>query len=149
SSMSTSRRRMIRGSTSSHRTGHDGEPLASPTVDDELSSIRRELAEFLNNAIATHAYARGGLLHQRAFFERLPSTPENPDPTVYMGRGDPNENFAPFASWKLSEVKERLAPNGDIERWLGQQWVVSTYAAWEHEFRPRLAQAAELDTGQI
>jgi hypothetical protein len=108
---------------------------------ESVSDVVNDLRSFLNDALATAAYARLGIMRERAFLEQLPVLPENPDPVIHLGMTDPNETFAPYSRWKLSTARLRLGDGGPVERRLGQQWIVYTYAAWEHEFRPRLGTA--------
>jgi hypothetical protein len=61
---------------------------------------------------------------------------------VYFGIGDPNLPGArPYAQWRVSEALAKVAPNGPVDRWLGQQWIVFTFTIWEHDYRCRLAAA--------
>jgi hypothetical protein len=81
-----------------------------------------------------------GLQRLPAFFEQMPKYPENPDPDVFIGIGDPNTPQArTYASWRLSTALGQVAKDGPVERWLGHQWLVLVYSLWEHEYRPRLA----------
>ena len=83
-----------------------------------------------------------GLLQLPGFFDRTLRTPENPDPKIFIGVGDPNRpESRQYASWRLSEALEQIAMNGPVETQFGQQWLVSMFAAWEHEYRRRLAKA--------
>lgn len=80
----------------------------------------------------------------------VPANPENPDPQFYMGIGDPNlpaSNM--YQNWRMSEVRARLLRDGPVVQRLGQQWIVGMSTGWEHEFRPRLADAHGCATDRI
>jgi hypothetical protein len=49
----------------------------------------------------------------------------------------------------VSEVVLDLARDGRVETTLGQQWVVTAYNAWEHNFRERLADAHGVDKAKV
>src|SRR5690348_13635332 len=115
------------------------------TSQESPSAVIDDLRDFMNDALATSSYARMGLIHEREFLSRPLATAENPDPMIHLGVGDPNEDFAPYSKWTLSVARRQLAADGPVEQRLGQQWIVYTFTAWEHEYRPRLAQAHGID----
>lgn len=47
----------------------------------------------------------------------------------------------PLLSMNRAKIMAALALNGPIEQRLGTQWLVSFYALWDEEYRPRLAAA--------
>ncbi len=108
------------------------------TVDDVLN----ELGQFVNDSIASHAFATAGLRQLSDFLSRAPRTPANPDPQIFIGHGDPNlAESQKYAMWRTSTALEQIAHNGPVDTRLSQQWLVSMFAAWEHEYRHRLAKA--------
>jgi hypothetical protein len=116
------------------------------TIDEVLT----DLGQLVNDSIASEAFASMGLRQLQTFFSNSPRTAENPDPQVFIGVGDPNQaESRQYASWRISEALEQIAPNGPVETQLGQQWLVSLYAAWEHEYRRRLAKAHGVSEGMV
>jgi hypothetical protein len=101
-----------------------------------------DLRHFLNDTFATHAFLGVGLRRAEVWLTEIPTRPENPDPTFFMGTGNPNEMFAPYAKWRISEALQQLRTDGPLDQRIGQQWLVVTFTGWEHEYRPRLARAA-------
>ena len=118
-------------------------------MQETVAEVITELQAFLNGALATQAYAALGLFHERELLQGIPITAENPDPTIHIGVADPNELFAPYSRWRLSEARRQLAQGGLVEQRLSQQWIVYTYTAWEHEFRPRLEKAHGREEGTL
>jgi hypothetical protein len=111
-------------------------------VREGVDGVLSELRTALNDATAAHAFASMGLERLPSFFEGLPRFPQNPDPDVFIGVGDPNTPEArTYASWRLSTALQQVAKDGPVERRLGHQWIVFVYSLWEHEYRPRLAAA--------
>jgi hypothetical protein len=106
-----------------------------------VDHVLDDLRAFLNEALATHGFAAWGLQYLAAWFSSLETTPENPDPTIWIGVPGDDVDFAHYASWKRSEAIAQLAHEGPVERTLSQQWIVYTYTGWELEYRPRLAAA--------
>jgi hypothetical protein len=95
----------------------------------------------LNDAAGAHGFAIGGLPLLLEKITGAPKYPENPDPDLYIGLGDPNVEMRPYALFKTSQLPALLARDGNVERLLGQQWAVFVFAEWEHVIRPRLAAA--------
>jgi hypothetical protein len=107
---------------------------------DTVESILAELNRDLNDLTAAHTFAAAGLVSIREFFTQLQTLPENPDPLILIGTGDPNTPEArQYAQWRRSEAIEQTQPDGAVETRLGQQWIAFLYALWEQEYRPRLA----------
>lgn len=114
------------------------------------AEVAQEFSVVLNDAAAAHSLAVAGLQRTMEFFEGVPRVPENPDPTLYFGSGDPNlPDTQMYARWKLSELPAKLAAGGPIRTQLGHQWAVFVYATWEHDFRPRLAASLGCETDQL
>jgi len=107
---------------------------------------------FLNDSLAAVGFALSGLRQLETTLvtmDQTPRVPGNPDPTIYVGRGDPNDAPGVMAGWRLSEALARLVTDGPIDTLLSQQWLVYFYSGWEHEFRPRLADAHDCTTGKL
>lgn len=103
--------------------------------------VREVLAEFdrfLGEAIASFSFARLGLRSVAETTARLPAMAQNPDPTHYIGVGDPTSPES-FWAWRRSELLWQVAPDGPTETHLSQQWIVFVYDGWQEAFRPRLA----------
>jgi hypothetical protein len=108
------------------------------SVDKVLFDLERLLAM----AAGAHALATDGVRLELKHLMDLPRHPDNPDPLLYFGVGDPNDPAAnPYAAWKTSNLPAMLAEDGFVVRQLGQQWAVFVFAEWESWVRPRLAQA--------
>lgn len=111
-----------------------------------IESILAELNGDLNDLTAAHTFATAGLVRIREFFSQMPTIPENPDPLIRIGTGDPNTPEArQYAQWRRSEAIEQTRPHGTVETRLGQQWITLLYSLWEHEYRPRIAAAHNRD----
>jgi hypothetical protein len=107
-------------------------------VDDVLAALAGEL----NDSVAAQACAMAAVVQFGRVFMDRPTLPENPDPTVHFGNGDPNEpGTMAYARWRRSVLLDRTRPRGEVNRQLGRQWVVSFFSSWEEDFRPRLARA--------
>lgn len=108
----------------------------------QLERVLAELTDFLNQAAIAHAAATSGPHHLREDLSHAPTVPDNPDPEVYFGIGDPNltdhRNYAHLSKFELLDL---LRPDGPIEDLLGQQWVTHVFAHWEHYYRPTIAEA--------
>jgi hypothetical protein len=106
------------------------------SVDEVLSDLRR----MLDRAAATQAFSNYGLAEVDRRVAAGPRSPDNPDPTVYIGLGDPNDPVSKqYAKFKASELPALLAKGGPISRQLGQQWAVFVFTEWENNFRRRLS----------
>jgi len=109
---------------------------------ESVADVLNELGSFLNDAAAAEGVAKLGveLVHEK--LRQRVHPPENPNPTVYFGIGDPNlPTSRRYAAWTFDDIPVVLADDGPVQARLSQQWVVSVFTAWEHEYRPRLASA--------
>lgn len=118
-------------------------------VSADEEAAMRDLAALLNEAALAHAFASGGLRKMFESMANVPIVPENPDPWVYVGRGDPNLGAKFHAGTFLSRLSNLLQKDGEVDRLLGHQWVTYVFAAWEHEFRPRLAGARGVELSAV
>jgi len=118
--------------------------MASEAAEDVL----REFDQFLNDAIAAYSFARLGLRSVAETTARLPPMPQNPDPTHYIGLGDPTSP-EPFWAWPRSELLWQVAQDGPAETHLGQQWIAYVYDGWQEAFRPRLAACHGCEKGDL
>lgn len=109
---------------------------------DSIEIILDSLSRDFNDLTAAHAFSVMGLARIPEYFSALPKYPENPDPFIVIGINRPdNPDTPPYAGWKLSEALKQVRSNGPVETRLGHQWIISLYALWEDEYRPRLAVA--------
>lgn len=109
---------------------------------ESVEGVLTEFGAFLNDAAATYGIAIAGLGQLSAFLKNNTPPAENPDPSFYFGVGDPNDpSSRKHARLRRSDVMRHCAPGGLVWIRLGQQWAVSVFTGWEHEYRPRLAQA--------
>jgi hypothetical protein len=113
------------------------------------AEVVAELQAFLNDALATAAYARMGLIHERECLTQVQPSADNPDPTIHLWAGEPDQPIAPFSRWSLSEARSQVAEDGPVEHRIGQQWIVYVFTAWEHEYRPRIAKAHGVEAGDL
>lgn len=109
-------------------------------VDDLLADFRG----FLNEACITHGVAMHGLDLVEAWWRDAPSAPGNPDPLFALAAtvgppASPSDTYARIRKSRLLEMLDRAT--GSARETLDHQWIVSTYTAWEHDFRPELAAA--------
>lgn len=109
---------------------------------ESIQTVLQELQGMLNLAGLTKGFATAGLAEIQRIVASTPRFPTNPDPTVHIGTGDPNDaRSKPYAYVKSSELPALVARGGSIEIQLGRQWAVSVFTEWENTFRPRLAAA--------
>lgn len=109
---------------------------------ESAADVVADLRSALNDAVAAHTFACTGLGLIPDFLERVPRTPENPDPTIFIGNEDPNLPTARhYAFWRRSKALSQVARDGPVEILLSRQWIVYMFHRWEDEFRPRLAAA--------
>jgi hypothetical protein len=121
------------------RSPRDGAKLGSMGLFDEVKS---ELASFLNDAAGAHAFALMGLHLAHEQMTRVAAESINPTAPMLMGVGDPSEaGTVAYQSWSLNTIPDRLTDDGQVAIQLGQQWIVTVYAHWEHYFRSRFAEA--------
>jgi len=101
-----------------------------------------ELRTALNDATATVCLAGAGLRKLAETFAGFPTQVGNADPQIHIGNGDPNQPESEvFANWRVSELVNQTVLNGPADTRLGHQWIVTFYAHWEEDIRPRLATA--------
>jgi hypothetical protein len=115
---------------------------------DEVETILQELAQFLHDSVFSTVICVMGLLRLGEYVVQFPRSQENPDPRIFIGSGPPGQ-VGPFGVRHMSEVLNDVAKGGPVETTLGQQWLVSVFTAWEHNFRRRLATAHGVDESQI
>lgn len=77
-------------------------------------------------------------------------TEENPDPTVYIGAGDPNDpTTVADASWRKSQIERAAAADGWLQQWLTHAWLALMLARWEAHYRPAFAEAHGVDPKRV
>lgn len=123
--------------------------------DESAQTILDELHKDLNDLMTAHGFACMGLRRLRENFASRPMHPEDPNPIIDLANVVPdnpdwpkNPGWLPNAEWRLSEAVRQVQDNGPVEALLGRQWVVSVYALWEEEYRPRLAKAHGRDPAE-
>jgi hypothetical protein len=116
------------------------------SVSDLVEELRREV----NESIATLTWARAGFVKAVEFLESQAVHPDNPDPRIILGHGDPNSPGArQLAEWRRSETIAKLSKGGDAFNRVGRDWVVALYQTWEDSLRPRLAKGAGVEKAKI
>ena len=98
------------------------------------------LAHEVQESIALTELAISGLRRIVDELSSVPPTPENPDPTIYVGLGDPNLGMQPHGKIKASTLSDYAKQGtGQAEIALSQQWLLAVYAKWELTHRKSLA----------
>ena len=110
---------------------------------EDPAAVYNEFLAFLNDMAGAEAHAQPAvdryITWLQEFVASSPPNPENPDPTIFVGIGDPNlETTRTHQQWTASQLPEKGL---FTKRWIGQQWIVGVFAGWEDEHRPRLARA--------
>ena len=110
---------------------------------EDPAAVYNEFLAFLNDMAGAEAHAQPAvdryITWLQEFVASSPPNPENPDPTIFVGIGDPNlETTRTHQQWTASQLPEKGL---FTKRWIGQQWIVGVFAGWEDEYRPRLARA--------
>ena len=115
---------------------------SGPVASDDRTTILAEFRAELNDIAGTHNAALTGLrLYRESLMKHLADAP-NPDANLLIGHGDPNEQGSlAYQRWPIRSIPKLLADDGPVAERLGQQWVVLIFTQWEHNYRPRLAQA--------
>ena len=113
-----------------------------------VHAILDELREELDELMTAHGFACMGLRRLRDYLASMPERPENPDQVIDLASVVPdnpdwpkNRGWLPDSEWRLSEAEQQVQNHGSVETLLGRQWIVSVYALWDEEYRPRLAEA--------
>lgn len=109
------------------------------------------LSDEVQESVALTELAISGLRRIADEVSRVPPTPENPDPTIYVGHGDPNLGAAPHGRVKASTLAEYAKQGtGEAEVALSQQWLLAMYSRWELTHRKALAGLLRLpDENQV
>src|SRR5690349_13836078 len=134
-------------------TNRPGHPLSQRLSEvavpgESAQTILDELHKDLNDLITAHGFACMGLRRLREYFASTSKSLEDPDPVVNLADVVPDNpdwpkdpGWLPRTEWRLSDAVRQVQDDGPVETLLGQQWIVSVYALWEEEYRPRLAEA--------
>lgn len=113
-------------------------------------AIVDEFREVLNDIAGTHHSALWGLRLLREHFGVLLADAPDPTQDFLIGHGDPSDpETRAYQRWRIDSIPGRLAEGGPVAEQLGQQWAVLIYAQWEHNFRPRLAEALGVEVGDV
>ena len=102
-----------------------------------------EFRAFLNDMAGAEEHARlavdGHVLRLQEIVAGAPPNPENAEPSMHIGIGDPNLPTArAYQVWRFSELP---AKGAFTKQWIGQQWIVGVFAGWDEEYRPRMSSA--------
>jgi len=104
--------------------------------------IVKEMQDLVGNLKLSYFFTRTGLKTILNNVNNMILTPENPNPTVWMGKGDPNDPTSiSYGGWPKSLTQMNLADGGTVDLLLGMQLVVFLYSLWDIDYRPRLAAA--------
>ena len=100
-----------------------------------------DFLDFLAEASGTHAFSLTALQLQRQQFESFPIiNPENPDPMIGWGEGDPNISgeIKSRPGWRRSRYLRNTERDGGVcSRYLGWAWITLVFDRWEDDFRHR------------
>lgn len=119
----------------------DAEPEAEVVAD---------ICRTVNTSVVAVTFASAGLSRQREFLVDLPRLPENPDPNIFFGRGNPSAGGSqPHAVARHSEILALTADDGPAHQLLYRQWAVSLFASWDEDLRPRLARARGVALAEV
>lgn len=105
--------------------------------------VMEDFRDRMNDLAGAHVMAGLGITRLAGFFDS-PDSPfktANPDATLFLGSGDPNEDGFAFQSWRIVDLPEHLDDDGPIQCMLGQQWLVTVVSEWNDHYRPRFARA--------
>ena len=116
-----------------------------------MTPIHDEWAEVLNDIAGTHAFSLAGLALAREHYMPLAENAPDPERDLIWVQGfspkDPDK-FG-YMKWKIKTIPERLAQDGPVAQRIGQQWAVLVHTQWEHNFRPRFAEAADIEKNDV
>ena len=105
----------------------------------------------VRSSLSAVEFSRIGLQQFASDIQKsLVTNAKNPDPTVYIGEGEPNDPASKaHASWRLSEILSQAGSDGRANIWLSQQWIVAMYSKWEHEFRPLFSSLCDVPVEEV
>jgi len=116
-----------------------------------MTPIHDEWAEVLNDIAGTHAFSLAGLALAHEHYMPLAENAPDPERDLIWVQGfspkDPDK-FG-YMKWKIKTIPERLAQDGPVAQRIGQQWAVLIHTQWEHNFRPRFAEAADIEKNDV
>jgi hypothetical protein len=115
-------------------------------------NARTDFLDFLAEASGTHAFSLASLQFQRGQFQSLPiMNPENPDPMIAWGEGDPNilGTIKSRPGWQRSRYLKNTEHGGICSRYLGWAWITLVFDRWEDDFRHRFAGEMNCSHGQV
>lgn len=118
-------------------------------LDAALKPIQEEFHQVLIDAAATLGIATMGLRCVRPqLLDQVASA--NPDAHVILSTGERGDKDAiGYARWQVKTFPARLAKDGPIAEQFGHQWAIVIHSRWEHDFRPRLAEAAGIEKSEV
>lgn len=120
-------------------------------VGSQTNAIVAELHDALNDIAGTHVFAQLGLASIRdSLLRKFNESDADPEQDLIVGEGDPNhsETFG-YQRWRIGSLDQQLAEGGPVALQLGQQWIVLIHSRWEHDFRPRIAEASGVSKNEI
>lgn len=139
--------------------------IDSEGPNETIADVLIDFGEFLNQALVTHAFAVLGLVELcRVHRETVPEHERGWDPVILVNARrdrDRQEDVEPGtvaggsslpdhdACVSLSQALQLMRDGGPIEARLSQQWIVSTFSAWDEWIRPRLAKVHGCDEREL
>jgi hypothetical protein len=112
-------------------------------VTESVGDIVNRFRWRLNELTVGAGLAEVGLDRVVEWLSRLPRYPNNPDPTLTFGVGNPNIDMRPYGAMAHSEIALQVSrhPLGPARIVQGQNWLVRVYSLWDEDIRPRVVQA--------
>lgn len=115
----------------------------------EVQDLVNEITEEVVRTVAATELAIVGIRRLVREVEAVSPPPENPDPMMFVGDGDPNVRMEPHGWIRRSELIAQSVKGGVMEALFTQQWIAATFAKWEHAWRPRLAGLLDVEPGAV
>jgi hypothetical protein len=110
--------------------------MASRSINDVLSELYTEL----NESVAVLTAAHQGLFSMAEKLAAPPTDPDDPNPSLFFGTGHPEDpDTWVIATIGTNDMIRMISEGGSGHTTLTQQWIVATFASWEHHHRKQIA----------
>ncbi len=120
-------------------------------MSENLKLIRADLDLFLNDQAGAFLYGIMGIdMVRDKLGERLRQANADLNRYLLLGDGDPNHpHTIGYQRWQIGCIDRNLSREGVVCFTLGHQWLVTVFAYWEHECRPRIAKVYRVSVDEI
>lgn len=109
--------------------------------------------QLANEFWTSYGIAHFAPLGMKYIYNAIPWQPtvENPDPTLHIGQGEPEETIDKNrdAAWSMTKIKEAGEPNGWLSQWLSDAWITLIFTRWEEHYRPSFAKIFGVERAHI